>query len=45
MIMKKLIEFTKNWKYRNLLHIVGGFLIGAFLSLLNIGTTFIIEEI
>ena len=30
--MKKLIEFTKNWKYRNLLHIVGGFLIGAFLS-------------
>ena len=32
--MKKLIEFTKNWKYRNLLHIVGGFLIGAFLSLL-----------
>ena len=32
--MKKLIEFTKSWKYRNLLHIVGGFLIGAFLSLL-----------
>ena len=32
--MKKLIEFTKNWKYRNLLHIVGGFLMGAFLSLL-----------
>ena len=32
--MKKIIEFTKNWKYRNLLHIVGGFLIGAFLSLL-----------
>ena len=31
--MKKIIEFTKNWKYRNLLHIVGGFLIGAFLSL------------
>ena len=31
--MKKLIEFTKNWKYRNLLHIVGGFLIGSFLSL------------
>ena len=24
----------KNWKYRNLLHIVGGFLIGAFLSLI-----------
>ena len=32
--MKKLIEFTKSWKYRNLLHIVGGFLIGVFLSLL-----------
>ena len=32
--MKKIIEFTKNWKYRNLLHIVGGFLIGVFLSLL-----------
>ena len=32
--MKKLIEFTKNWKHRNLLHVVGGFLIGAFLSLL-----------
>lgn len=60
--MKKLIEFTKNWKHRNLLHVVGGFLMGAFLSWLvslkgtdgsdgkdgtqlNIGTTFIIEEI
>ena len=32
--MKKIIEFTKKWKYRDLLHIVGGFLIGAFLSLL-----------
>ena len=32
--MKKLIENTKNWKHRNLLHVVGGFLIGAFLSLL-----------
>ena len=32
--MKKLIEFTKNWKHRDLLHIVGGFLIGVFLSLL-----------
>ena len=32
--MKKIIEFTKNWKYRNLLHVVGGFLIGVFLSLL-----------
>ena len=31
--MKKLVEFTKNWKHRNLLHIVGGFLMGAFLSL------------
>ena len=31
--MKKIIEFTKNWRYRNLLHIVGGFLIGSFLSL------------
>ena len=28
--MKWLIEFTKNWKHRNLLHIVGGILI-AFL--------------
>lgn len=32
--MRKIIEFTKNWKHRNLLHVVGGFLIGAFLSLL-----------
>ena len=32
--MKKLIEFTKRWKHRNLLHVVGGFLMGAFLSLL-----------
>ena len=32
--MKKIIEFTKNWKHRNLLHVVGGFLIGVFLSLL-----------
>ena len=30
--MKKLIEFTKNWKHRNLLHVVGGFLMGVFLS-------------
>ena len=30
--MKKLIEFTKNWKHRNLLHVVGGLLMGAFLS-------------
>ena len=32
--MKKIIEFTKNWKHRNLLHVLGGFLMGAFLSLL-----------
>ena len=32
--MKKIIEFTKSWKYRNLLHVVGGFLMGVFLSLL-----------
>ena len=31
--MKKIIEFTKDWKYRNLLHVVGGFLMGVFLSL------------
>ena len=31
--MKKIIEFTKNWKYRNLLHIVGGFLIGFSFNL------------
>ena len=32
--MKQIIEFTKNWKNRNLLHVVCGFLIGTFLSLL-----------
>ena len=32
--MKQIIEFTKNWKHRNLLHVVGGFLMGVFLSLL-----------
>ena len=32
--MKKLIEFTKNWKHRDLLHVIGGLIIGAFLSLL-----------
>ena len=32
--MKKIIEFTKNWKHRNLLHVVGGFLMGVFLALL-----------
>ena len=30
--MKKIIEFTKNWKHRNLLHVVGGFIMGVFLS-------------
>ena len=32
--MKKLIEFTKNWKHRNLLHIVGGFILGLILNLI-----------
>ena len=32
--MRKIIEFTKNWKHRDLLHVVGGFLMGVFLSLL-----------
>ena len=31
--MKKLIEFTKNWKHRNLLHIVGGFILCSVLNL------------
>lgn len=31
--MKKLIEFTKSWKHRNLLHIVGGFTIGFTFNL------------
>ena len=31
--MKKLIELTKSWKYRNLLHMVGGFLIGFTFNL------------
>ena len=31
--MKKLIELTKNWKYRNLLHIVGGCLIALLPNL------------
>jgi VanZ family protein len=31
--MKKIIEFTKNWKYRNLLHIVGGFILGFIFNL------------
>ena len=33
-MLKKVIELTKNWKHRNLLHVVGGFLMGVFLSLL-----------
>ena len=32
--MKRLIEFTKNWKYRNLLHIVGGIILGLILNLI-----------
>ena len=32
--MKKLIEFTKNWKYRDLLHIVGGLILGLILNLI-----------
>ena len=31
--MKKLIEITKKWKYRNLLHIVGGCLIALLPNL------------
>ena len=32
--MKKLIEFTKNWKHRDLLHIVGGLMLGFTLNLI-----------
>ena len=32
--MKKLIELTKKWKYRNLLHIVGGILIALLPNIL-----------
>lgn len=32
--MKKIIEFTKNWKNRNLLHIVGGILIALLPNIL-----------
>ena len=32
--MKKIIEFTKNWKYRNLLHIIGGLILGLILNLI-----------
>ena len=31
--MKKIIEFTKNWKYRNLLHMVVGFILCSILNL------------
>ena len=31
--MKKLIEFTKNWKHRNLLHIIVGFILGFIFNL------------
>ena len=33
-MMKKIIEFTKNWKHRNLLHIIGGMLISLFPNLI-----------
>jgi hypothetical protein len=33
-MLSKLIEITKNWKYRNLLHIVGGILIALVPNLL-----------
>ena len=32
--MKKLIELTKNWKHRNLLHIIGGGLISLLPNIL-----------
>ena len=32
--MKKLIEFTKNWKHRDLLHVVGGLILGLILNLI-----------
>ena len=32
--MKKIIEFTKNWKNRNLLHIISGILIAFLPNLL-----------
>ena len=32
--MKQLINFTKNWKYRNLLHIIGGCLIALLPNIL-----------
>jgi hypothetical protein len=33
-MLSKLIEITKNWKYRNLLHIVGGILISLLPNIL-----------
>ena len=32
--MKKIIEFTKSWKHRDLLHIVGGLMLGFTLNLI-----------
>ena len=32
--MKKIIEFTKSWKYRNLLHVVCGLILGLILNLI-----------
>lgn len=32
--MKKIIEFTKNWKHRDLLHIIGGLILGLILNLI-----------
>ena len=32
--MNKLIEFTKNWKHRNLLHVVGGLFVNSHSYLL-----------
>ena len=34
MNMKKIIEYTKNWKHRDLLHIVGGLILGLILNLI-----------
>lgn len=32
--MRRLIELTKNWKHRNLLHILGGFILSFLLNFL-----------
>ena len=32
--MKKIIEFIKNWKHRDLLHIIGGLILGLILNLI-----------